>query len=253
MECSPFEEGTAYVSIDRHRHDDRKPYLFRTTDRGKTWQALASGLPAEGPIHVIRADPRNRDLLFVGTEFGLFVSLDGGGKWHRFGKGLPTVAVHDLVIHPRDRELVVATHGRGIYIVDIAPLQQLTAPVLATQVHLFESKPATVFAPQAGKAAHGPEGTPPGKNFLAPNPEYGAAIWYWVKERLEQPGSLILLDSEDRQIWQAEIQGEPGLHRFQWPLRRAMKPDAPLVPPGEYRAVLTLAGKKCTQKVRVEE
>lgn len=124
IQCSPFAEGTAYLSLDRHRNDDRKPYVFKTEDGGKSWKSITANLPAEGSVHVIRADPRNRDLLFVGTEFGLFMSQDAGGSWHRFGKGLPTVAVHDLAIHPRDRELVIATHGRGIYIVDIAPLEQ---------------------------------------------------------------------------------------------------------------------------------
>ena len=117
------------MTIDRHRNDTA-PYVFKTEDRGKTWKSIAGNLPASGSVHVIRADPRKRDLLFVGTEFGLFVSTDGGRSWQPFGKGLPTVAVHDLVIHPRHRELVIATHGRSIYIVDVAPLEELTAKVL---------------------------------------------------------------------------------------------------------------------------
>jgi len=247
LECSRFDEGTAYLSLDRHRNDDRKPYLYRTADRGKTWTAIAANLPAEGPIHVIRADPRNRDLLFVGTEFGLFVSLDAGRKWHRLGKGLPTVAVHDLAIHPRDRDLVVATHGRGIYIVDVAPLQELTAQVLAAPVYLFEVKPTTAFMVQMGKRFSA------GKNYLAPNPEYGAAIWYWLKERVEQPGTLTITDAAGKQVLQTQVKGEPGLHRFRWPLLRGMGREAALVAPGEYRAVLTLGGQTLMRKVRVEE
>src|SRR5262249_11938888 len=119
VECSHFDDATAYVSIDRHRNDDRRPYLCKTTDHGATWVSIASNLPSEGPVRVIREDLRNKQLLFAGTEFGLFVSLNGGASWHRLNNGLPTVAVHDLVIHPRDRELVMATHGRGIFALDI--------------------------------------------------------------------------------------------------------------------------------------
>ena len=127
-----FAEGTAYLSIDRHRNDYRAPYVFKTTDYGETWQSLVNNLPPAGPVHVIRADARNRNLLYVGTEFGLFLSLDGGASWQRQTHGLPTVPVHDVVVHPRDRELVIGTHGRGIYIMDVAPLQELTAKVLET-------------------------------------------------------------------------------------------------------------------------
>src|SRR5262249_55666228 len=138
VECSHFEDGTAYLAIDRHRQDDRRPYLFRTADYGKTWEPLAANLPADAPVYVVRESSRNRDLLFVGTETGLHVSLDGGKRWQRLGRGLPTVPVHDLVIHPRDRELVIGTHGRSIYVVDIAPLEELTPKVRAAAAHLFE-------------------------------------------------------------------------------------------------------------------
>src|SRR5262249_29158812 len=118
IECSPFAEGTAFLAIDRHRHDDRAPYLFKTEDYGASWQAITANLPAEGHVHVLRCDPVNRNLLYAGTEFGLFLSLDGGASWHPFRHGLPTVAVHDLAIHARERELVIGTHGRGLYIMD---------------------------------------------------------------------------------------------------------------------------------------
>src|SRR5262249_41039757 len=108
IECSPHAEGTAFVAIDRHRNDDRRPYLFKTTDHGETWTPLANNLPESGHVHVVRVDPRNPALLYAGTEFGLFVSPDGGKVWQRVRNGLPTVAVQDLVVHPRDRELVIA-------------------------------------------------------------------------------------------------------------------------------------------------
>lgn len=127
LECSHFDEGTAYLSLSRHRHDDRRPYVFRTTDFGASWTSVSGNLPAEGPVHVVRESPRNRDLLFAGSEFGLFVSLDRGRSWHAFRRGPPAVAVHDLVIHPRERELVIATHGRGAHVLDIAALEEVTA------------------------------------------------------------------------------------------------------------------------------
>src|SRR5262249_46126279 len=131
VECSYHAEGTAYLTLTRYRNDDLKPYVFKTTDFGATWKSLTNNLPPEGPVHVIRESAGNKDLLFVGTEFGLFTSVDGGARWHRLRGGLPTVAVHDLVIHPRDRDLVIGTHGRSVYVMNIAPLEALTPKVLA--------------------------------------------------------------------------------------------------------------------------
>jgi hypothetical protein len=124
IECSRFDRGTVYVCIDRHRLDDRRPYLFRSVDGGKTWHLLARNLPGGEPVHVVREDLHNPDLLFVGTEGGLFGSLNRGQHWQRMRNGLPPAPVRDLVIHPRDRELVIATHGRGLFVLDIAHLQK---------------------------------------------------------------------------------------------------------------------------------
>src|SRR5262249_29810372 len=145
LEASHFAEGTAYLSLSRHRHEDLRPYVYRTTDFGATWQCLSAGLPADGPVHVVREDLRNKDLLFAGTEFGLFASLDAGSSWHRLRGGLPTVAVHDLLIHPRDRDLVIGTHGRGVYVLDVMPLEEVNAETLAATAHLFDVRPATEF------------------------------------------------------------------------------------------------------------
>jgi len=116
-----------------------------TRDYGATWNSIVSNLPANGNVNVIREDPRNKDLLFVGTEYGLYVSIDGGREWRQFMSGLPTVRVDDLLIHPRDNDLIVGTHGRGIYILDdITALQQLTrSKVLDTESFLFDVRPAT--------------------------------------------------------------------------------------------------------------
>ncbi len=129
--ASQHDEGTVYVTLDGHRSNDFRPYVLRSTDYGKTFTSIASNLP-EGSVYVIREDPLAPNLLFVGTEFGLFVSTTGGASWTRAGGTLPTVAVHDLLIHPRERDLVVATHGRGLYVLDdLSPLEELarTRPV----------------------------------------------------------------------------------------------------------------------------
>ncbi|MGH9308952.1 MAG: VPS10 domain-containing protein, partial [Vicinamibacterales bacterium] len=126
VEASPFDGATAYVSFDGHRTDDHKPYLFVTRDLGETWTSIARNLP-EGNINVVKADPKNRNLLYVGTEYGFYISLDGGVEWKRFMTGLPAVRIDDVLVHPRENDLVLATHGRSIWILDdITPLQQLS-------------------------------------------------------------------------------------------------------------------------------
>jgi photosystem II stability/assembly factor-like uncharacterized protein len=146
IECSHFDAGTAYVCIDRHRNDDFKPYVFRTTDYGQTWTSVAGNLPDGAVVGVVRQSSRNRNLLFAGTEMGLYVSFDGGKAWQHLDKtGLPKcVRIDDLVIHPRDRELVIATHGRSIWVMDIAPLEQLTSKVLGADAYLFDLKRVTL-------------------------------------------------------------------------------------------------------------
>ena len=138
--ASPSDPGTAYVSYTGFRNDDFRPYLYKTTDYGATWTSLAAGL-AEGPVNVVREDPKNPKVLFAGTDFGVYASLDGGQAWLKLKANLPTQPIHDLKIHPREADLIVATHGRGAYIADIRPLQELTPEVLAKDAHLFAVEP----------------------------------------------------------------------------------------------------------------
>src|SRR5471032_2865722 len=135
IEPGHFDAGTAYVTFDLHTFGDMRPYVFRTTDFGQRWTPLTEGgSPVRGYAHIVKEDLVNPSLLFLGTEMGLWVSIDGGQQWAQYKGGqLPNVAVRDLVIHPRDNDLVIATHGRGIWIVDdIAPLRALTPAVLAS-------------------------------------------------------------------------------------------------------------------------
>ena len=153
IDASHFDAGTAYVSVDGHRDDDLKPYLFVTRNYGQSWTSVAGDLPAFGNIQVVREDPKNRNLLYVGTEFGLYVSLDGGKKWQKFMNNLPTARVDDILIHPRDNDLIVATHARGIWIADdISPLQQLAAAP-PQEPMLFDVRPAVSPISTIGRAA----------------------------------------------------------------------------------------------------
>ncbi len=143
MDASAHDAGTAYVSFDNHRRDDHKPYVFKTTDFGKSWTSIASNLP-EGNVNCVEGDPKSRNLLYACTEYGFFISLNGGREWKKFMTGLPTVRVDDVVVHPRDNDLVLGTHGRSIWIVDdISALQQLADATTMTDAHLFDVRPAT--------------------------------------------------------------------------------------------------------------
>jgi photosystem II stability/assembly factor-like uncharacterized protein len=233
--CSSFAAGTAWVSVNRYRQNDFAPYLFRTDDFGKTWESLVGNLPADGPIHVVRADPRNPDLLYVGTEFGLFVSLDSGVSWQPLGSGLPPTAVHDLVVHPRDRELVVATHGRGLFIIDVAPLQEMTAKARAARVFLFDAR--TVRLGQRGTLE-----SPMARTFAGINPSEGAVFYY----RLAQKEAVVSLQviSHEGVLANLPAPNGPGLHTVRWQPER--------VAPGEYTIRLAAAGQVIVRKLRVE-
>jgi photosystem II stability/assembly factor-like uncharacterized protein len=181
IEPSHFDVDRFYVTFDNHRTNDFTPYVYVTEDGGRSFSSITSNLPTGSVdfVHVIREDPRNENLLFVGTDVGAYVSTDRGATWQRFMEGLPTVPVHDLEIHPRDRELIAATHGRSIWIVDIAPLEDFSEEVIADGAALFEPKPAFQFGM-----------TPRGGEFYAqawfsrPTPGTDAEISYFIGEDL---------------------------------------------------------------------
>jgi hypothetical protein len=248
LECSRFESGTAYVSLDRHRNNDRLPYLFKTSDYGNTWKPLSGNLPPGGPIHVVRGDPRSKNLLYAGTEFGLFISIDAGNSWHK-QTHLPTVPVHDLVVHPRDRELVIGTHGRSIYIMDVAPLQDITPAVLHAEVHLFEVKPALAYRPRNLRSLGS-------KNYVGENPPYGANVYYRLKDASKETPILTITDADGKTV--AELKGgkEPGLHRLQWKLQQSPAGKGAFVfrpvPAGEYTATLRVGERIVRRRITLE-
>jgi photosystem II stability/assembly factor-like uncharacterized protein len=245
VECSHFDEGTAYLTIDRHRNDDRRPYVFKTTDYGKTWTPLTSNLPADSPVHVIRESSRNPYLLFVGTEHGLFASIDGGGEWRRVANGLPkAVTVHDLVIHPRDRELVIGTHARSVYVMDIAPLEELSEKVLASSPHLFAVKPVTAYEPKP------PAGSGDRRAYVAPNPPYGAVISCFLSETTG-PTTLTITDKDGKEYRSWDLTDKSGFQRVVWNLR-GTGDNTPLVSAGEYTVTLKTSAGTLRQKLKVE-
>ena len=190
IEPSHHRADRVYVTFDNHRRGDFTPYVLVSEDRGGSFRSISSDLPTGKPdfAHVIREDPVNQDLLFVGTDVGVYASLDRGGSWQRFMNGLPTAPVRDLQIHPRDGELIAGTHGRSIWIVDITPLQQLDGSVMASDVHLFQPSPAFHF----GTRPTGGEFTAQAY-FEVPNPPYGAVIRYWLAEDVDADSVAVVI------------------------------------------------------------
>ncbi|HET7584175.1 MAG TPA: hypothetical protein VFK13_04665 [Gemmatimonadaceae bacterium] len=177
IEPSHFDTATVYVAFDNHRVNDFTPYVYASTDFGRSFRSIVGNLPSDGPafVHVVREDPHNRDLLFVGTDVAAFVSRDRGSSWQRFSEGMPTVPVYDLQIHPRDGELIAATHGRGIWIVDINPLEQWSDSVTRQVAFLFSPRTAYQFGQH-----NEPDASDGHQLFEAASAPYGADIAYWV-------------------------------------------------------------------------
>jgi photosystem II stability/assembly factor-like uncharacterized protein len=224
VEASRRDAATAYVSVDRHMFDDFKPYVFRTKDNGKSFENITGNLPEKAYVQVIKEDPKNGQLLYAGTELGLFVSFEGGKQWQRLGlKNMPHVAVHDLLVHPRENDLVVATHGRGIAILDdITMLQQANAQVMAKPGHLFAPRVAYRMAGSNGNGWMGDQ------NYFGPNPVPGAMLTYWLKEKptKEKALKIEIYDGKNQRI--AAVRNpasEPGFQRVSWNLRH----EAPTV------------------------
>lgn len=254
IEPSHHDPGTAYLAVDGHRSDVFRPFLLATRDFGKSWTSIAAGLPQHGPVKVVREDPGNPRLLFAGTEFGLFASLDAGDRWMPLGDGLPTVAVDDILIHPRDRDLIAGTHGRSIFVLDdITALEHWKPDVVTAPFTLFPPRPATAFYYRTMSGLWGQ------RMFTAKNPAFGAYFNYYVKEWTGDGVSLAVSDSAGKTIRKLTGPGTPGFHRVTWDLQREPRErlarsewgDQPeFVAPGTYTVELTY-GKLPKQKQTV--
>jgi len=263
VQASNFNPGTAYAAFDRHTFGEMEPYVFKTTDYGKTWTPLVTPQDPKsvrGYAHVIKEDLVKPDLLFLGTEFGLWVSIDGGKSWAQFkGNHFPAVAVRDLAIQPRDNELVLATHGRGIWIIDdITPLRALTPDLLKQDVAFVSARPVQQRIEGQGGWANGEA------VFVGDNPPDAAVINYYQRERhLFGKMKLEILDSSGRVVDQLPASKRPGLNRVMWTMRAKpphVPPAAqiavagirgPRLVPGDYTVRLTKAGKVYDTKLTV--
>lgn len=254
IEPSAQDARVAYLAVDAHRAGNDAPLIFRTADGGRTWASLAANLPADGPVKVVREDPVNPALLYAGTEFGLFASLDRGGSWVKLG-GLPAVAVDDLQIHPRERDLVIATHGRSLYVLDdLTALQSLTPDTAAKAVHLFPPRPA-----HGAYLLPGWEDSAGKGDYRGENPPEGALLTYWIRELGEEAPTLTITSQDGQPVATFKLPGTPGLGRVAWNLRPTKDHltqygglgAEKFVRPGTYTATLVLGSTKVQQKLQV--
>jgi photosystem II stability/assembly factor-like uncharacterized protein len=275
IEASPFDSGTAYAAVDAHKLDNFKPYIFKTTDFGKTWAQITTGLPDGSYVHAVREDPKRKGLLFAGTETGIWISFDDGTHWQTLQLDLPTTPIHDLIVH--DSDLVVATHGRAFWVLDdINPLRQASASIAAEDAHVFT--PSTVTRTRMGH-------TNRRRYAIGENPPDGAILSYYLKSEPKDPAKLELLDAQgsvlrsftsvekkpegppeegERDEAAEHIPAKAGLNLFIWDLRYESpkkipgaiydegNPTGPLVLPGKYQVRLTVAGKAYTAPVEVK-
>src|SRR6266700_3685282 len=263
VQASNFDAATAYAAFDRHTFGDMAPYVFRTTDYGKTWTPLVTPQESRGVrgyAHVVKEDLVQPNLLFLGTELGLFVSIDGGKSWAQFrGNRFPAVAVRDLAIQPRENDLVLATHGRGIWIVDdITPLRALTPDLLTQEVAFVSARPVQQRIEGSGGWANGDAA------FVGDNPPEAAVITYYQRSRhLFGKLKLEILDESGRVLDELPASKRPGLNRVTWPMRAKpprVPPAAqiafagtrgPRLVPGAYTVRLTKADKVSETKLTV--
>jgi len=270
VEPSPHDANTAYVAVDRHKLDDFKPYIFKTSDLGKTWSAIVNGIPDGAYVHALREDPKKRGLLYAGTELGVFFSFDDGAHWQPLQLNLPQSPIHDLVV--KDDDLVVATHGRSFWVLDdVTPLRQVTGQSAGADMVLYQ--------PQTALRLHYPEEIDK-KQPAGDNPPPGAIIDYYLKTAPKDEVTLDILDAAGKRVrhlsskekkeseqppeWPDRVErvktipANEAMNRFAWDLRyddpiqipgafySGTGPKGPLALPGDYQVKLTVAGKSQT-------
>ena len=258
--ASPHDEGTAFVAKNGFRNDDFRPFLFRTSDFGTTWTSIGDGLP-DAPINVVVQDGTNPNLLVIGNDLGVWVTIDGGERWQRMKADLPTVAVHDLTIHPRENDLVLGTYGRGVFIGDISPLRELSDEVLAAPFHLFEIEPRPYYGFRALGNFH-----LFGHRYLeVPNEPDGLVINYWLRDAHAGGATAVVTDISGEQIARLEGPSDAGLNRILWNMRPGSggerggrggfggRGGAPPLAAGDYRITVTVGDGTQTKVGRIRE
>jgi len=250
--------GTTWVTYDCHYRDDYRPHVWRTTDYGRTWTELVNGLPADKGSATVYESPRNPRVLWVGTADGVYVTVDGGQRWRRFGKNFPHVMVERMAMSFRQRELVVSTHGRGLYVVGIGPVEEFSDSVLTDSLRLFEVAPAYQYRERRTHPGFG------SGRYVAPNPPRGAVIAYYLKDMQPDGVKLVITTAAGDTVRTLTGSGFPGLQRVTWDLNRD-KPrprglgdptsteELRLAAPGEYVVRVTLGKRKLQQRFVVTE
>ena len=217
VRASSHAAGRAFVSKSGYRFDDFKAYLYMTDDFGATWKSIASNLPNE-PINVIWEDTKNPNLLFVGNDGGAFVSIDRGTSWVKMNNNMPNISVKDLVVHPREQDLILGSYARGIWVTNIAPLQELNAAVLAEDAHLFSILPTTqrvTWSLGANDYLFGQ------RHIQTPNDPDGMAIYYYLKGAAAGPVTVAISDAAGKEVGRLTGPTSAGINRVVWSTRVA--------------------------------
>jgi hypothetical protein len=215
VRASSHTVGRAFVSKSGYRFDDFKPYVYMTDDFGATWKSITGNLPNE-PINVIWEDTKNPDLLFVGNDGGVFVSIDRGTHWVKMNNNMPSIGVKDLAVHPREQDLILGSYGRGIWITNIAPLQELNASVLAEDAHLFTIRPTTQRVTWSFGANDYLFGQ---RHIQTPNDPDGMAIYYYLKNAAPGPVNVTITDAAGKQVARLTGPAAIGINRVVWNTR----------------------------------
>ncbi len=267
IEPSSSDAATVYAVFDNHRSDDYANHIYKSTDYGETWMSISSDMPPHRVARAIKEDPCNPNVLYVAAEFGFWISIDGGGHWVELKNNMPPLPFNDFVIHPRDNDLVLGSHGRGIWILDkISAIQELTAEVMATPAFLFSMETAEQIRRQDTICC-------PGDNiFYGQNPPDGAIIDYWLRDAGTRP-TIKVVGPTGEEVTELQPTADRGINRVVWNLRHERFGSAggggrgpgggggdfggglqgPLVVPGRYTVVLELEGTVFEQMLEVRE
>ncbi|MDR3689463.1 MAG: FlgD immunoglobulin-like domain containing protein [Fimbriimonas sp.] len=240
--ASKWAEGRAYATFDGHRENDFKPYLYVTEDYGKTWKSLAGSLPDNDSLYVVTEGEKNRDLLYLGSEMSLRISLDTGKSWTRFRTKFPTVAVHDLLVHPRELDLVIGTHGRSIWTLDVSGLEQLDSDAMAKDVVVPTPQDVLLMPRNGGGEWEGD------RYYVAPNTQPGTRVMYYLKKPAKDV-TVIVSDIKGERTQEYTGSGDPGLNQVIWSGRL----DGRMVVAGDYKITVKVDGKEYLGSVHAED